>query len=248
MITSTKIILLSFFIINSAHAFMNIESVRQSQKDGLLGQVGFRLSGAAGNTDKIGGAVSNLTAYKTDHREILFLAAYEYGESLKVKNTNKGHVHLRHGIKQRKYFIWEQFVQAQFDEFRKLNLRALAGGGARFRVFKISETTLYGGVGAFYEHEKLDDNEGKEDTTRANLYVSYLQKVAPNLVLSFINYYQPSFEDLKDFRFISDLGFEFKLTEKLSFKIDLTLSHDSEPPRGVKTTDFTYLTGLNYTF
>lgn len=234
-------------VCGQGHAFMNIESLRNLEENGLVGSLGFRVSGATGNTDKIMGSVSTNNGYLSKEREILALASYRYGESRGEKDTNTGSVHLRHTRHYQTIPDIEVFTQWQFDEFAKLNSRPLAGAGLRESLLKSEDQFLYLGLGAFYERQDREDSPDK-NSTRFNSYLSYLNRVNKNVEATIVLYYQPDAAKTQDARVNSEAGFEFALTSKTTFSSSVNLSYDSRPPEGVATTDVTYFSGLHFRY
>ncbi len=239
-------VLLALFS-SESQAFMNIESLRQDRSMGFKGESGFRLSGAVGNTETLSTSIQSMNAYRTDKRELLFLTRYEYGESRKIKNANKGNAHLRKTYYLAPRFGLETFVQAQFDEFKKLNLRTLVGAGGRYQFYASDDFTIYAGGGSFYEWEQLEKTSNERDL-RLNTYLSALWNLNAMATASLITYYQPRSDDLKDSRLIVDSGVRLRLSERIRFHIDLGFSRDTRPPKGVKRTDTTYLSGFSVNY
>lgn len=237
------------FLFFSGHvfAFMNIESLRNLEEKGLVGSLGFRVSGATGNTDKIMGSASTTNGYLSEKREVLALASYRYGQSRGEKDTNTGSVHLRHTRHYDQIPDVEVFTQWQFDEFARLNLRSLAGAGLREAIFKTDEQFLYFGLGAFYERQDREDSADK-NSTRINSYISYLNRLHKNVEASVVVYYQPDAAKTQDARINADAGLEFDLTQKISFSTSVSFTYDSRPPEGVASTDIIYFSGLHFRY
>ena len=242
-----RLLALLMLISSESQAFMNIESLRQDRSIGFKGESGFRLSGAVGNTETLTTSVQSMNAYRTEKRELLFLTRYEYGESRKVKNANKGNAHLRKTYFISSRFGLESFIQAQFDEFKKLNLRTLVGAGGRYQFFASDDFTIFSGFGSFYEWEQLEKISNERDL-RINTYLSALWNLNAMTTTSLITYYQPRVDDMRDSRLIIDSGIRLRLNEKIRFHIDLGFSRDTRPPAGVKRTDTTYLSGFSVNY
>lgn len=245
----TRALALLFFTLNlpQAHSFMNIESLRNLEKQGLVGSLGLRISGATGNTDKITGSVSTSNGYLSDEREILAMASYRYGQSRGEKDTNAGSVHLRHTRHYSDIPDIEIFTQWQFDEFAKLNSRPLAGFGLRKSLIKKENQFLYLGLGAFYERQDREDSADK-NSTRINSYISYLNRVNKNVEASVVLYYQPDATETEDARVNADAGLEFALSKATTFSTSMGLTYDSRPPQGVASTDVIYFSGLHFRY
>ncbi len=231
-----------------ASAFMNIESIRQAAKPGTSGNLGLKVNGQTGNADKQAVEFSSLTMRRTDRNELLGAAKYRYGESRHRKDANEGNLHARYTRYLAAPYAIETFVQSEFDEFRRLERRDLAGAGLRTLLDKGEKNSLYLGTGVFYEHEIFKDGVLSQQTVRGNLYLSFVRSFSEHISGTLIAYYQPSFESQADFRIQVDSGLQVKLVGALSLTIEYDLQHDSEPAPGVKPTDSSYMTGLAYSY
>jgi putative salt-induced outer membrane protein YdiY len=233
---------------SASFAFMNIESIRQVAKEGTSGSVGAKLNGASGNTEKLSTEFTTLTLVRSDLNEYLAAGKYRYGESRHVKDAHDGNLHLRYTRALKPWLGAESFGQSEFDEFKRLKRRDLAGAGLRTRLSQEGTSGLYLGTGLFYEHEIFEENIASEETFRANLYLSFVRTFSDHVSATLIGYYQPSFEGFGDTRALIDSGLQVHLTEKLALTLEFDLQYDSQPPAGVKQTDTSYLTGLAYAY
>lgn len=235
------------FSATSSEAFINIESLRQSNQVGLLGSVGFRVSGEIGNAEKFTGTINTIDGYLTEKREILIIADYGYGRSFGQRNRNDGRLHLRHTRKYDDFPDVETFAQSQFNEFTRLRNRSLAGANLRFQLFRDEHKFLYLGTGAFYEKQDRESSPNR-DGVRANIYISYLYKLERNLEASITGYYQPYVNEFSDYWVNSNAGLEYFFRRSLSFRTEVNVSVDGNAPDGVKSTDIKYLTGFNFRY
>lgn len=248
MALSMRIFLLVFLLPLSASAFMNIESIRQVAKEGTSGSVGAKLNGAGGNTEKLSSEFTTLTMVRSDLNEYLAAGKYRYGESQHVKDANDANLHLRYTRELKRWLGAETFAQAEFDEFKRLKRRDLAGADLRTRLSQEGANGLYLGTGLFYEHENFEGNIESEETVRVSLYLSYVRTFSDHISATLIGYYQPSLEGFGDTRAQIDSGLQMHLTDKLALTVEFDLQYDSQPAPGVKQTDTTYLTGLAYAY
>lgn len=227
-----------------AFSFINIETLRQNNKDGFLGSASLRIAGSTGNTNKVTGSLSTINAYLSDEREILALADYRYGASRGSKDTNNGRFHLRHTHIFQSFSDLETFVQYQFDEFRKLNSRGLSGANLRTSLLKTETQFLNLGSGLFYERQDRAVGADKNDV-RVNAYLSYVYQKKDLFDAYLVVYYQPVLRRTQDARVNADTGIEFKLSSRISLSQQVQISYDNDPPRGVLTTDVVYFSGLS---
>ena len=244
-----------FCAAHNALAIVAMESVHLGNPpEGYSGAFDINAIGEYGNTEK-GTLSTGLKVIRKKEVVTQFVMFnYQYGESGGVRDKNKAFIHGRHIHQLTPKYAWEGFAQASSDEFTRLTLRLLLGGGARLSLWQGSGTRQgYFGLGGFYEKEKLDlessDTADNRTTAwRANAYFVIKTAFNDNVSVVSTTYYQPNLERFGDFRAIEDASLVSKLTEKLAAKISLDISHDSEPPAGVKQTDTTIKVGLDVSF
>ena len=242
-----RLIIFCFIFSLNAHAFINIESLRQSNQIGHLGSFGMRASGEIGNAEKFRGSINILNGHLSDTNEVLVIANYYYGRSLGLRDTNNGQLHIRNTILRENSFDIEVFTQSQFNEFTSLKHRFLAGSNLRFKLIKTQKSFFYLGTGAFWEKLERDNNPNK-DGLRGNIYLSYLHKFNQRVEASVTGYYQPYIDKISDNWINLAAALSYSLTQRLSFVADIKMRHESKQPGSIKTTDIYYLTGINYRY
>jgi len=245
--------LLIFFLLFSPYtalAIVNAEDLDLNLKaDGFVGKVGITVSGSSGNTDKINGEGSFHLLWRNGAHSNMLVGSHVYGKSSGNRDSNSSFVHLRHRYAMSQIWAVEAFVQAQQNEFARLKLRTLYGGGLRYSR-AVSRHTFHLGLGSFYEQEKLRAVANAPDARlwRGNTYFAW--RFAANKQIRFQNtiYYQPAWKNTADFRVLDDAAMSIALTTLLDLKLSLEVSHDSLPPAGVRQTDISYKTGLEIRF
>jgi len=253
-LTKALSILLSAFLMPSAHAIVNIEEMRgQQQPDGLNGNASLSISGDSGNTNKSNTSASSQLFWQQGKVTKLIAASYSYGENNRNRNTNKGFVHLRYIKQQTPTRALELFTQAARNEFSRLSLRTLVGAGSRLTLHKSDYDAIHLGAGAFYLKEKLEkrvgfEDDGTEKFWRGNFYLAIRYQLNDQARIVSTTYYQPALDNGSDFRILEEGSLKIKLTRALDLKLTLELTHDSEPPQAVEETDINYKTGLEYRF
>ncbi len=138
----------------------------------------------------------------------------------------------------------EVFAQYQYDEFRRLQARVLAGVGARAVLVHTAEFQAALGSGYMAEYENLTPEAAGDDPpeTIAHRWTNFLSaRLAlfedDRLVLQNTVYVQPRFDDFSDFRVLEEFELDVAVTKVLSFGTALTVAHDSRPPTDVEPTD-----------
>ncbi len=253
-INTALIILIGCYAL-PASAIVNVENMRVGPAEpGISGNLDLRLNGKRGNTVKDEYGINGRLQNNHDTVTNFIVASYDYGEVRNVANTNKSFIHGRHVVQFQPSRAWEAFVQAEKNEFARLSFRGLLGGGLRITLAETpKQLGLYLGIGAYWSRETLDQrstltDHGTEAFGRANLYVVYKHKLNNQLNLVSTTYYQPRLSDAGDFRALEQAGLAVKMTDSLSLKLSLDITHDSRPPQGIDTTDTSYNTRLSYQF
>jgi putative salt-induced outer membrane protein YdiY len=97
------------------------------------------------------------------------------------------------------------------------------------------------------EREELDDGTATERGRLAS-YAKHQLTLSESANINNSLYYQPDLEDFSNYRITDDVQLSSSITEKLSLSVKLTYLFNSQPPVGVKKTDWIYSTGLKYAF
>ncbi len=253
--TSIYLFILSILVSQNALAIVSMESVHLGKpREGFSGAFDLGFDADYGNTEQRNVSTGIKLQHYRQKRTNFVIANYEYGESSGSKTKNKSFVHYRHIYQHKTEYAYEGFAQLSSNEFTRLNLRGLLGGGVRLSLGKVTEKRAFLlGLGAFYEREELDTDAslGEDETSdAARLSTYFVMKFHFNDYVSMVSstYYQPEFGKFSDFRAIEDLSLVSKLTERLALKLGLFVGHDSEPPADVDHTDVSVNIGLSVEF
>lgn len=246
------LIIFSFVAIifsSNTFAIVNIESARvQKKEDGFSGQLEVDASVQSGNTSNTRiGAGSRLQWIRGKVTDFIVLN-HDYGESSGTRDINKAFLHGRHIVQRNEHWAWETFGQLEQNEFTRLSFRALGGGGLRRTIREDTDKgAMYVGVGGFYSTERLDD-DSVTNLVRANTYFVYKRALNPNTRFVSTTYYQPATSDFGDYRLLEQAAFSVGINKSLDLKLSIDVAHDSQPPVGVKSTDTSFRTGIEYRF
>lgn len=254
-ISGLFLIFSTFCLSQSAFAIVSMEDVHLGKpQQGFSGAFDLNFAADYGNTEERTTSSGIKLQYIKEQNIDFVLANYEYGESSGAKTKNKSFMHYRHIYQRRADLALEGFAQLSSNEFTRLNLRALAGGGVRLSLGEVTDKRAFLlGLGAFYEREDLDADAalGEDETSeavRANIYVVLKFHFNDNVSLVSSTYYQPDVAQFSDFRAVEDLTLVSKLTERLALKVALDIYHDSEPLATVEKTDASIKVGLSLNF
>ena len=229
------------------------ETLQQMRlESGFYNSIALDFTYRSGNTDLL----TSRTRFRSDYLAKTYhgfvFGSLQQGRKSGEFFINKGMVHARiiRGLTQ--HVLFESFVQKQFNASILLSDRNLVGGGVRFASHpRDSKFNLYLGIGAMWEHERINDKERGEITTRivrSTNYINWTGQLDERVTTSATGYYQVYARRFQDYRILFEGSITFRLTTKLSFPLRVNFRYDSEPPTGIRKHDVEIFNGLRYTF
>jgi hypothetical protein len=135
------------------------------------------------------------------------------------------------------------FAQHEYDQFRRLSLRALAGTGPAFQIVHDKAVAMLAGAAYLYEYERLDTRPGTLDAGeratahRGSLYVTGHEQPGAGVDILETIYVQPRLDHPADVRVLGELSVQSKLSSRIALKDSLTVAYDRTPPDGIKRYD-----------
>ncbi len=237
------------FFASNAFAIINIENIRvQRKEDGFSGQLDIDATLQRGNTNNTRIGFGSRLQWIRGNKTNFLVLNHDYGERSGARDINKSFLHGRHIVQRSSKWAWEAFGQLEQNEFTRLSLRTLAGaGGRRTLGEEADKSAIYLGLGGFYSTERLDDNS-TINLVRANVYLVVKHAFNENTHFIGTAYYQPAVGEVGDFRALGQIALGIAISKKLVLKLSLDIAHDSQPPTGVKSTDSSFRTGIEYRF
>jgi len=238
----------------SVSAIVNMEELHFSTvKSENKGAFSLSYSGAKGNEDRSRLGLGMSYRMSGDNSANLISANVVRGESNGVRDSNNAFAHLRHIREFSEINAWEIFTQVEKNEFTRLNLRSLIGGGVRHRIGDAERYRQFLGLGLFYSIEKLDEakvtNEDAEQRyTRVNFYSLNRIVWSDTSKLYFTVYAQPAVNEWDDYRLLGIVSLKVAVDNNIKLSISYNITHDSKPPELVRETDVRYLTGIEFEF
>lgn len=213
--------------------------------DGVSGQLELKVDWRAGNTSLLvlGGAGSLM--WRRGKLLGLATARGEYGNArgLAIARKSFEHVRARYALDDR--WKWEAFAQHEYDAFRRLSIRAVAGTGPALQLSEGDDIALLAGAAYLFELEDLDKRAGTIDaglrTThhRASLYLTGSEKLGEGVAFVQTIYVQPRIDEPSDLRLLGELSVTSKLTRRIALSNALTATYDRSPPDTVERYDVT---------
>ena len=244
------LLLLALFLPSFAFGQVNIESIRNSDKDKKFwGQAKGGLELQRGNVDVASFDLDILVHFKNKKHHVFLQSKNSRGQQSDTIFKNNSFAHFRWT-----WMIWnfigpEFFTQIQQDEFKSLKIRQLNGGGIRAELIKEKDLSLSLGTGAMLDYEEVDKRESSmlwRSTSYITLLKSFNEK-KKNLML-FTLYYQPLFNNPKDYRINLEANVRTILITKLNLFVENSVNfmYDTKPPENILTNDLVIKTSLVY--
>jgi hypothetical protein len=251
------IALLILFAAAEARAqIVNVQGqlTKAPETDKVIGQVEGKLDWREGNNPifQIGGVGSILV--KRGKLLALVLAKGEYGRSQGVNLSKKTFEHLRLRYSFDGRWKWEAFLQHEFDRFRRLSVRAIAGTGPAVQIVNTKSFALLAGAAYVFEVEQLDERPGTIDAGestifhRASFYLTGLEKVGTHVSIVQTIYAQPRLGDPGDIRVLGELSVTTQLSKRIALTDSFTVAYDRTPPDTIKKFDTSLTLGLLVSF
>jgi hypothetical protein len=157
--------------------------------------------------------------------------------------------HLRHN-----YRLWSRvssiaFLQGQYDPFKRLASRFLAGAGARFDIATGVRWHTAAGAAVMLENEELTgDVQQTTNDMRGSFFLTLVRDVSEGVDIDLVGFYQPRLDDPSDARANVIAILRADVIAELYAFVRYVAEYDSAPPAGVEDLDQNLRAGLGYDF
>lgn len=232
----------------AASAYQSIETDAINPPDpGGTGSISGAIDGRSGNTDRENYTVGGRVDYRSRETDMFIVVEHSRAKAYdqEIEDSSWAHAHYRdefqHGL------AAEAFVDGRKDEFQLLDSRAQVGIGLRFTLnYTPDVRAVHVGIGPMHEWE---DQAGVDQRYwRLNSYFVYRRQINEQLRGIFNVYYQPRFDEGKDYLVAAETAVLVKLAPRLDLKMGVRWMYDSESPVGIDADDTRYITSLNLSF
>ena len=234
------------FMLFSVNAqIVNIENKRiYDDSSGISGSIAANFSAIRNQDLLLNAGFKPLIQYKAPMHYYLLYADWNYSKGANNTFSNAGMIHFRYAYRlnkidkhhQKSPWKLEAYAQVQYNQLLRQKLRALSGGGIRWKIFDIKGNRSFIGSSAFFEHEELLTSEINEQIRWSNYWSWFIN--VNNITFTGVNYYQPNISDFKDSRFMGQYTFGYRLKRNISLRADFMIFYDSRPAQNVKNTVF----------
>lgn len=215
---------------------LNVESFRSRTEPDTVaawqGETAFDVSlrQAATRIFRLGNQTN--ASYFTGTDRYLFLTNVELINVDGSSIISNGHFHVRVTFQEQERWSPEVFAQLQYDENRGLKQRVL--NGATIRYTFLDRENIRGSfvTGAMFEYEKwgLGDDEVVENNfLKSTSSLVIRGRLNPQTQLLVIGYYQARPDKFFSPRVTSENQLNLRMTDRLTFRVNFTLTYDTEP-------------------
>lgn len=225
------------------------------EKDGVTGQLELKADWREGNNSllEVGGSASVLV--RRGRLVGLAIARGEYGRAGSgVTFTRKSFEHVRARVTIDCRWRWEVFAQHEYDAFRRLSVRAIAGTGPALQLVNRPTLGVLAGAAYMLELEDFDTRPGAIDAglrsfaSRASFYLTGAEKIGDSVSIVQTVYVQPRIDEPSDMRLLGELSVTTRLSKRLALTDGFTIAYDRTPPDGIRRLDTQLKVGLIVTF
>jgi hypothetical protein len=228
---------------------------KQPEQDGATGQIELKLDWREGNNTffDVGGAASLL--YRRGRLLGLALVRGEYGNARGgIAIARKSFEHLRARVTLDCRWRWEVFGQHEYDAFRRLAVRGVAGTGPALQIVNEKRVGILAGAAYLLEIERLDARRGTIDAglrslaSRASVYLTGTEKLGGGAAVTQTVYVQPRIDEPDDVRVLGELSVTAKISKRIALTDAFTVAYDRTPPDRIRRYDTQLTVGLLLAF
>jgi hypothetical protein len=194
-----------------------------------------------------------LGQWRSGPHTLLAAVRGEYGFAGERRIISKVLEHVRYRHQLTSWLSAEALAQHEYDEFRRLQLRAITGVGVRLAPWHTEQAALFLGVTPLLEHERLRPDEApdaglRRTVLRLSSYLLAQVELMENVSLVESFYIQPRVDRLSNLRILNETQLAVRPNARLTFSIGFTLAYDSLPPANVPEVDTQLRTALGVKF
>jgi hypothetical protein len=228
---------------------INIESQRIiTDSTGMSGDIGLSLAASKNAKSYVAFNGHGHLQYKNHNDLWLFIMDYDLVNAGNENFSDSWFGHIRYNRKIGEVIRPEAFIQAQFNEISKIDLRILNGIGIRLKLSDLERAKFYYGITYMYEYEEVSDLAKINKDHRLSSYFTFTLKPEKTVLLRNTTYIQPLIKEFEDFRLSNDTRLIFSITKQLKFTTTFSFLYDSRPPIGVPNSIYQINNGLNFQF
>lgn len=211
---------------------------------GWSGGLGASIATTGGNTERLDLSTTARTQWLGDGDRWRCIGGYTRASSEGATIAESAFAHLRqnHRLSHRWWTL--AFAQVSHEPFQRLRSRVLLGAGAQVSLLRDEKRRLAIGAAPMFEWERLEDVTGTDFDQRLSTFLDVEAELRAGVTLAATAFAQPRWQDLGDLRAILNARLAVALADHLQLVVGASMTHDSDPPTAVESTDWSLRTGL----
>ncbi len=250
MKTNKILITMILVLLASSASFAQVNTERKRmglKKSGFSGSISLTYAVTMGNSELIEFGLAPNVVWRMGRHQMFMLNDLDLVSSDDQDIISEGFSHVRYNLDITNHFVYELFLQAQYDKSQELEERRLAGTGIRILYINDKQTLVANGLTFMYEYEELSDRSISE-IIRGSVYLS--TRFNLNNTVKFRNavYFQPKLDEFEDYRILDEGELSIFISENISFISSIKYRYDSKPPFSIKHYDLSLDNGLKFVF
>lgn len=226
--------------------------------------LGLSLTSGNSATTTLNAGVDLARVTKRDKTTVFYrqIQASDRAKTPTLRIANAKHAGVQYDLKVSDRAFVFGFTNFDFDEFLRLDLRFVGGGGFGYSIIKNAKSTLDLSGGIAYNKEIFDTTPAPTTTVPNPVYTTtsrdsiegfvaeeWRYKISPRSSFFEKATLFPNFTKAGEFRFNLDAGVATALTKYLSWNLAFSNRYLSNPPlAGLKKNDTLLTTGIRFTF
>ena len=135
----------------------------------------------------------------------------------------------------------------EFDEFQRLDLRFVLGGGGGYRFIQ-NKRTLFDVFSGANLHKEFFSTGLRRTSTELILGNELNHKISSNMVLTERLVFYPNVSNTGNYRLNFDTGLSTNINKWMAWHVGFSNRYLSNPVAGAKTNDLLFTTGIRLTF
>jgi putative salt-induced outer membrane protein YdiY len=233
---------------------VNVQSVLATEaKEGLSGSVKGSANWRTGNIDLLRLSGLATAAYHQGDNLVIAIVKGDFGKAKGARFIAKTFEHVRYRRELSSLLLAESFVQHEYDQFRRLELRTLAGAGVALRLLRGKKYNLTFGLAYMPEYERLRDDEETDAGNdyfahRISSYLNGALQLDERIQLVQTFYAQPRADAPSDARYLSESQFVVQISDRLTQTTSFALAYDTRPPIAIDKTDTNLTSSVIFSF
>ena len=250
IVSATSCALLILLVVSPASAqIVNTLRGFDDAEAGWSGGIETGVAMANGNTDYFEFQLDGAVQYQGASHRWRLLGRNQRRTAFGEEIAESRLLHLRHNYRLTRWLASIAFLQGQYEPFKRIQTRLLAGAGARVDLAAGIRWHTAVGAAVMLEHEELTGPLAPvSDDVRFSFFATVFRDVTDGVDIDVVAFYQPRVDDVADCRADVAASLRVDIVGELYAFFRYNTAYDSRPAPGVDDLDQNLRGGLGYGF